>query len=198
MVELAQLTRSIRGGTAARGGAAPHHALHGVPQLQPQGRGDRRLAARRAGGIPRSVAAGRQADRAWPGAETARADFPRPPRARRRARPWRGDRGGDRRVALPDRALLARRRQVALDQRGNRLLQAAAPRGAHPCRDHRWRTVRQRDAGPRGGGMLPAGAAQSTSTAAADRPRSAPSRSPPTCGKRATAGGWACSRSLPE
>ena len=47
-------------------------------------------------------------------------------------------------IALPDRAVLARRRHVALDRQGDRLLQEAARRGPDPGRDRRRRALCQR------------------------------------------------------
>ena len=101
------------------------------------------------------------------------------------------------RVALPDRAVLARQRRVALDQCRDRGVQAAPPRRLRPGRDRRRRTVRQRDARARGGGMLPAGAAPEIRPArAADRQARRADRRRPARGRRRPAA-WGCSRSSP-
>ena len=91
------------------------------------------------------AAAGRQADRAW-----GRCPSRLTPIFRDRhelaasSDLGRRNRGRARRVALPDRAVLARRGRVALDQRGNRLLQEVARRRARAGRDRRRRAVGQR------------------------------------------------------
>ena len=86
----------------------------------------------------------------WTDPGAAVPDFPRPPRAGRVARPWQRNPRCAGEFALPDRAVLARRRAVALDQRRDRQLQDDAARRLRAGRDHRRRAIRQRRAGPRG------------------------------------------------
>ena len=86
-------------------------------------------------------------------------------------------------LCSPDRG------QVALDQRRDRDLQADPARRLRACRDRCGRAIRQRHAGARGRGMLPARAASKIRPPRPPDRQSAPSPSPPIFAKTATAGG---------
>ena len=108
--------------------------------------------------VPRSLAGQLTDERRHSQAPVS--DLPRPARACCGRRSRRGDPRGACLLALPDRALLARRRQVALGQCRDRNLQADPAGRMRARRDRRRQPVRQRRPRTRGRGMLPAGAAE--------------------------------------
>ena len=123
--------------------------------------------------------AGRQADGQRRRSAAADADLPRPAGSVGRRRSRRGDQGRARRVAIPGRAVLADRRQVALDQRGDRELQADPAGRLRARRGRRRRAVRQRHSRAAKTKNASRPRCATNMTGAATRRPSGPSRWPP-------------------